>query len=495
MVGLLLAICLSPGAQTVDMNAPPEGTVKIIGGDSSGNTGHIIRNIGDFNGDGLPELAIASPFADTVYVVLGKRKFPKVVNLSNLGPNGFIIVGPPGSGFGTSVVGVKDVNRDGRADVAVGAPYQGAGGRVYVIGGISALPPVIDVADESVPLLVVEGAPGEQLGLFLGGGEKFDGDASSDLFLPSPFYLSPDRGLLGAAYIIYGQRTFPEKIINTQSLDPESTLTILNDSETLGQNVSNFGLHFKPVGDVLQNGSSDLVLYAGVNSSEPGSSALFIIPAGDRLAGRIGIEELPEARRKVTFQLFSISDRHEIGSILGCDLNRDGKIELAAGMVNAGLDGDDDFYGAVGVVFVSHFESQDILIDQFEEPGKDFFLFSPEKRALYGFDLTCSETMLFTGAPYLSNPAIPSAKNQGGVVVIVADGAGDTAASSLNLFGRNEGDNFGVSIDFLGDLNKDGIGELLVGVHEKPDNVEIPAVAYIIPIQPAPVSVRDFMLY
>lgn len=496
-VGLTVMACLSPGCQVFDTNNPPEGTIKIIGGNLEGNTGCVVRNIGDFNGDGLPELAIAAPMADTVYVILGKHKFPATINLSNLGPSGFIIMGPEGSGFGFSVAGCKDINRDGRADVAIGAPYEDEGGRVYVIAGTANLLGSMDVADESVSLLIVEGGPGEQLGLMAGGGEKFDNDASSDLFIPSPFFFSVDRGLMGAGYIIYGQREFPEKIVNTQTLDPSSTLTIVNDRNMFESNISNFGLHFKAAGDITQNGFSDAVLYGGVDSSEPGSSSLYIIPGGERLTGTLTTGELPEETKKVTFQLFPIADMHEINSIVGCDLNQDGKIELAVGTINAGMN-EDVFTGAVGVIFISDITENDIVIDQFQESGKNIFLFSPEARSLYGFDLTQSDTTLFACAPNMSNSVQTSIKNQGGVLTIGSQALGltsGTSAASPMFFGKNEADSFGVSIDFLGDLDRDGADEIVVGVHEKAENTANPAVAYILPVRSGSTSVGDYMLY
>jgi hypothetical protein len=95
-----------------------------------------VQHAGDFNGDGQADFALAMPF----------QTQPRLSVYSGL--DGAIIstlFGSSGSQLGSSIAGNGDFNGDGLVDVAVGAPGQIAGtaldaGRVRVISG-SASPP------------------------------------------------------------------------------------------------------------------------------------------------------------------------------------------------------------------------------------------------------------------------------------------------------------------------------------------------------------------
>ncbi|WP_204150548.1 integrin alpha, partial [Leptolyngbya sp. CCY15150] len=86
---------------------------------------------GDINGDGVDDLIIGAPFADSngfdsgsSYVVFGGGDFSIPLNLSTLsGSNGFRLVGGAQfDRFGFSVSSAGDVNGDGVDDLIIGAP-------------------------------------------------------------------------------------------------------------------------------------------------------------------------------------------------------------------------------------------------------------------------------------------------------------------------------------------------------------------------------------
>lgn len=97
---------------------------------------------GDVNGDGLGDLLVGVPWADplgrrdagSAYVVFGRRT-PARIDLGRLGAAGLHLAGRParvpveldrrgvtGEATGTAVASAGDVNGDGLADVAIGAP-------------------------------------------------------------------------------------------------------------------------------------------------------------------------------------------------------------------------------------------------------------------------------------------------------------------------------------------------------------------------------------
>lgn len=97
-------------------------------GNKGSELGTGVEAAGDVNGDGVPDVVAGGPGTDEAFVYSGK--------------DGAIVhsLAPPGKGgkFGTKAAGVGDVDGDGRADVAIGAPADSASkGAVFVYSGAS----------------------------------------------------------------------------------------------------------------------------------------------------------------------------------------------------------------------------------------------------------------------------------------------------------------------------------------------------------------------
>ena len=104
-----------------------------------------MAELGDVNGDRIGDYAVGLPSANSdagvVYVFLGQNgtPLPSTPTALDLANASFHINGHAGEMLGYTVVG-NDVNDDGLADIAIGAPMAGApgksgGGAVYVVFG------------------------------------------------------------------------------------------------------------------------------------------------------------------------------------------------------------------------------------------------------------------------------------------------------------------------------------------------------------------------
>lgn len=181
------------GSFSLDNTATDARIVEIRNNIAGSGFGTVVADIGDYNGDDIGDFAIGAPGQNggngAVYVVFGRAfevnwfgdvvgetRSTLVLDASNLGTEYIRLDGTSGARAGAAILGLGDINNDGRDDFAIGAPDGGAGanGTVHVIFGT----PIAQVAD---PRDVAQnGAPPPQ---FSASVSVFDADGQVDALL------------------------------------------------------------------------------------------------------------------------------------------------------------------------------------------------------------------------------------------------------------------------------------------------------------------------
>lgn len=224
------------------------------GGDSAGAS---VGGAGDINGDGIDDVVIGAPGGNEGYVVFGNSQgFDSTFDLANLnGTNGFVIDGVEGiEGTGVSVSRAGDINGDGLDDVVIGASRYGrsTSASYVVFGRAEGFGLRFDLAD-------INGANGfaitgveanEGLGVSVSGAGDVNRDGIDDLIVGSSNANFDSNGP-GNSYIIYGSTSPFGSNISVDTLDGNEGFTIAGVGG--GASVSD-------AGDFNGDGTTDLII-------------------------------------------------------------------------------------------------------------------------------------------------------------------------------------------------------------------------------------------
>ena len=458
----------------------PEFRDGINRGDHSGSS---VAGAGDVNGDGFDDLIIGAYGGDgngfqdagETYVIFGNASgFDASLELSELdGSNGFVINGVDDLDLsGRSVSSAGDVNGDGIDDLLIGAffadPHGSQSGETYVVFGTTA------GFDASFDLNALDGNNGfvmnglfrvDQSGFSVSFAGDVNGDGIGDVIIGAA-NADPTGVSSGQSYVVFGSDAGFAPSLELSELDGSNGFAIngVRSFEYFGQSVSS-------AGDLNGDGIDDVIIGApGASPNGTQSGATYVIfgtTAG--FDASFDLNALDGSNGFIINGLFRLDLSGFSVSFAG-DVNGDGVADVIIGAPNAA--GTGQSY----VVFGSA-EGFDPSLELSALNGSNGFLINGVAGGeRSGTSVSSAGDVngdgiddLIIGAPYEHH----SSNTLGGESYIVFGTSTGferqldlSALDGTNGFvvnGISEFDLSGISVSAAGDVNGDGIDDLIIG--------------------------------
>ncbi|MEE9345417.1 MAG: hypothetical protein V3U88_07395, partial [Methylococcales bacterium] len=483
-------------------------------------TGHPVSTAGDVNGDGVDDLIIGADNADTngdysgaSYVVFGASEVGAggMLELSALdGSNGFVLNGVAERNFsGLSVSTAGDVNGDGVDDLVIGAAaYADRLGVSYVVFGASGVG-----ASGTVELSNLDGSNGfvlnavvamhdnnRSLGRSVSTAGDINDDGIDDLVIGDNL-ADPNGRHSGVSYVVFGASGVgAHGTVELSALDGSNGFVLNGVAEGDSSSIS-----VSEVGDVNDDGVDDLLIGAfGASPNGVLSGASYVV-YGASGVGADGTLELSALDGSNGFVLNGVAEIDFSGLSVSTagDVNDDGVDDLLIGADSASPNADGS--GASYVVFgTSGLGARGVIELSALDGSNGFVLNGVAEGDQLGRSVSTAGDANGDGVDDLligASGAIPNGTLSGASYVIFGtSGLGARGVVELSalddsngfvLNGVAAGDQSGRSVSTAGDLNGDGIDDLLIGAFGADPNGDRSGASYVVfgqvanhPVQP-----------
>ncbi|MGB0439465.1 MAG: hypothetical protein ACPGFC_05090, partial [Paracoccaceae bacterium] len=468
-------------------------------GDSLGNA---VSVLGDINGDGLDDVAFAAPMADgedgEVYVVFGSSEgLESALTPADLdGTNGFVITSKgAGDHTGYSVSGIGDFNDDGIDDFAIGAPFADRGvstdrGEIHIVFGRDTVPtdavPTPEGFEANLNVASLDGTYGfeivgasrnSQSGYDISGGGDINADGIADLIVGVRYGSKSGQTKSGDTYVIFGTSDAQTVDMRLSEIDGSNGFRVegVDSRDRSGSVVASLG-------DFNGDGFDDFVIGAPFADPEGTSSgeAYIVFGFDDTAVGAFSADDL-DGTNGFRFVGEDAYDRTGFAVSAAGDLNNDGLADVAIGARTADDGGTNSgstyiIYGREAAMPATrrpeHLNGQlgTLIKGDNNDDESGYAVASAGDLNSDGID------DLIIGARGAdirgSWSSLVQDYDVGAAIVVYGQDGG--LGSSVNishldddagfiLYGRDEYENMGYAVGGAGDINGDGIHDIVLG--------------------------------
>ncbi|MEM7471863.1 MAG: VCBS domain-containing protein [Pseudomonadota bacterium] len=338
---------------------------QAFGASSDDYAGSSVSVIGDVNGDGFDDVIVGAPEADDgnaysgiSYVVFGTDDSDRIdlEDLQTAGSGlGFALIGIDNyDQSGWSVSGLNDVNGDGLDDILVGAVDADAGasntGETYVIFGKADDTPV-DLADVAngagASGFVINGIDVEDYsGYAVSSAGDVNGDGLEDILIGAPD-ADPNGIDSGEIYVVFGKADGAVVELSSLVGDGDASGFVIN-----GRFASDDSGHsVAAAGDVNGDGLDDIILGVPDDDTNGSNSGAAFVVFGKADGVSVELSDVANSADASGFALYGVAAAADTGWSVGGggDVNGDGLDDVIVGAIDADAGGDER--GAAFVVF------------------------------------------------------------------------------------------------------------------------------------------------
>ncbi len=488
----------APPAHPLDLGSLTGANGLRLSGEAvDDRAGWSVGGAGDVNADGFDDVIVGvrTSFSEpgAAYVVFGKSSgLPANLDLSSFaagdGSTGFKLTGAADDDqTGFSVAGAGDVNGDGFDDVVVGAPgfdpgVQFQAGAAYVLFGRTSFAGAGTIAlsglDGTSGFKILGAAEGDSAGTAVSAAGDVNGDGFDDIVVGAPGTGGPGV-FRGSAHVVFGKSDFSATpTLAVAALSGANGFTLIGEG-----NGDHAGDAVRGAGDVNDDGFDDVVVGASLADAGGGDSGAAYVFLG-KSTGFAATFALSGSMGAEGFCLLGDAGKRAGGSVAGADVNGDGFADV---VVSEEANSD----GRVNVMFGKASGLGNITLSALN--GADGFGFlAATTNDSFGASVGRAGDVngdgvddLIVGAPFAGPPGVDRGAayvlyGRTGAYTATISSAGLDGSNGFRIDGDAPGGTAGVAAAGAGDVDGDGVDDVVVGAPDAEPHGSRSGAAYVV---------------